>query len=346
VQHPPEPNDHDSASARPADEVGADGGGFSNAVYVVTLLLAAAVFGVGIFLAVQHQTWSMLAAGSVSVIGVLAAWPLAFALHRSRAAERRSSEALGTVLSERLQQLSVLLNVVSEQQLLSDRAKQVAFREKDRDALRRAIKEDLSRKDWEAALALVSDMDTIFGYKQEAEQYREEINKHRQEFVRRQVQDTITQIDNLCRHEKWSDALRQSEKLMRLYPENEQVQRLPQEIETRRLGTKRQLMDAWSDAIARKDNDGSIEIIKKLDLYLTPQEAETMREAARNVFKEKLNQLGAQFTLAVQDKRYPEALRLGEIITRDFPNSGIAREVRDMMDTLRNRAHEPEFAKG
>src|SRR5947207_1821988 len=95
VQQPPELSaDRDSAHA-PADESAIENGGFSNAVYVVTLLLAAAVFGVGVFLAVQHQTWSMLAAGSVSVIGVLAAWPLAFALHRSRAAERRSSEALG-----------------------------------------------------------------------------------------------------------------------------------------------------------------------------------------------------------------------------------------------------------
>ena len=113
--------------------------------------------------------------------------------------------------------------------------------------------------------------------------------------------------------------------------------RLPQEIETRRQGTKKQLLDSWNEAVARKDVDGSIEILKKLDLYLTRQEAEAMQEGARNVFKEKLNQLGTQFTLAVQDHKWAEAVRLGEIIGREFPNSGIAREVREKMDTLRAR---------
>jgi hypothetical protein len=334
-----------AAHASPAAASAESGGGLSNGIYALTLVLAAAVFGVGLFLCVQKGTWAMLAAGSVSVIAVLVTWPLAYIAGQSRAAEMRRRDELSGMVSERLQQMSVLLHVITEQQMLSDRAKQVAFRDKDRDALRRAIKEDLARKDWEAALALVSDMENTFGYKQEAEQFRDEIHKYREEFVRRQVHDALAQIDTFCRQEKWSDALRLSEKLMRFFPENQQVQDLPKEIETRRQGTKRQLLDAWNEAIARKDVDGSIEILKKLDLYLTPEEGDSMREAARSVFREKLNQLGAQFTLAVQDKRYHEAVRVGEIIMRDFPNSGIAREVRDRIDNLRSMAQEPEMAR-
>src|SRR5207302_1652075 len=100
----------------------------------------------------------------------------------------------------------------------------------------------------------------------------------------------------------------ESERLHRHYPDFDQVQKLPQEIEARRLATKRQLKDAWQEAIGRKDVDGSIEILKKLDSYLTREEAEAMQEAARGVFKEKLNQLGAQFTLAVQDKKFHDAI--------------------------------------
>ena len=37
-------------------------------------------------------------------------------------------------------------------------------------------------------------------------------------------------------------------------------------------------------------------------------------------------------------------MRLGEMIVRDFPNSGIAREVKEKLDTLRQRATEPETA--
>jgi hypothetical protein len=146
-------------------------------MYAAVLFLAAIIFGVGIYLAIERQGWAMLAAGSVSIVGVLVAWPLAYVTSQARAAELRRQEQFATDVSERMQQLSVLLNLVSEQQLLSDRAKQVAFREKDRDALRRAIHEDLARKDWEAALALVSDMENTFGYKQEAADFRQEINR-------------------------------------------------------------------------------------------------------------------------------------------------------------------------
>jgi hypothetical protein len=329
-----------------ANRDGAGGGG--TAIYIVFLVLALIVLGVGIFLGLQKQGWAMLAAGCVSVVAVLAAWPIASALTGGAGAQRRRQEETATMISERLQQISVLLNVISEQQLLSDRAKQVAFRDKDRDALRRAIKEDLARRDWEGALVLVDDMEQAFGYAAEAQQFRQEINQHREEVVRQQVNHGLQQIENLCRQEKWSEALRDAERLMRSYPGTELTERLPQEIENRRQQTKKQLLDAFNGAVARKDVDGGIEIVKKLDMYLTRQEAESMQEAVRNVFKEKLNQLGTQFTLAVQDQKWAEAIRTGEIIVRDFPNSGIAREVRQRMETLRQRAGEtaqPEMAR-
>jgi hypothetical protein len=316
-------------------------------LYIVFLLMAIAVFGVGVFLAMQKQSWVMLAAGCVSIVAVLAAWPIAAGLSGGVGAQRRRQEDMASMLSERLQQISVLLNVISEQQLLSDRAKQVAFRDKDRDALRRAIKEDLSRHDWEAALVLVDDMEQAFGYRQEAATFRGEINNHRQEVVRHEINHGLQQIESYCRQEKWSEALREGERLMRAYPGQEMTERLPQEIENRRQSTKKQLLDAFNEAVARKDVDGGIEIVKKLDMYLTRQEAESMQEAVRNIFKEKLHQLGTQFTLAWQDQRWPEALRAGEIIVRDFPNSGIAREVRERMETLRQKAGEtqPEMAR-
>ena len=325
--------DSNAAASRPA-------AGTGSGLYVVFLVIAIAVFGLGVFLALQKQGWAMLAAGCVCVVAVLAAWPIASALGAGVGVQRRRQEDMATMLSERLQQISVLLNVISEQQLLSDRAKQVAFRDKDRDALRRAIKEDLARHDWEAALVLVDDMEQAFGYRGEAATFRQEINNHRQEVVRHEVNHGLQQIESYCRQEKWSEALRESERLMRAYPGQELTDRLPQEIENRRQSTKKQLLDAFNEAVARKDVDGGIEIVKKLDMYLTRQEAESMQEAVRNIFKEKLHQLGTQFTLAWQDQRWHEALRAGEIIVRDFPNSGIAREVRERMEVLRQRSAE------
>ena len=116
-------------------------------------------------------------------------------------------------------------------------------------------------------------------------------------------------------------------------------------MENRRQQHKKQLIDSFHEALARKDTDGAIEIVKKLDLYLTPAEAESLQEAAHGVFKEKLNNLRTQFSVAVQDHNWAEAVRVGDIIIRDFPNTQMAKEVRESMDALRERAANPEVAE-
>ena len=129
--------------------------------------------------------------------------------------------------------------------------------------------------------------------------------------------------------------------MIALFPDNEQVRNLPHEIDSRRQAHKKQLTQNWHEAVARHDNDGSIEILKQLDPYLTPAEAETMQETVRGVFKEKLNNTGAQFATAVKEQRWAEAIRIGETISKEFPNSRIAQEVRENMETLKKRAAEP-----
>ena len=128
------------------------------------------------------------------------------------------------------------------------------------------------------------------------------------------------------------------------FPDNERVRNLPQEIETRRQGHKRQLLESWHEAVARHDVDGSIEILRQLDTYLTPKEAEGLQETARGIFREKLNSLGKQFAVSVQEHRWHDALGVGDQIVRDFPNTRIAQEVREKMDVLRKRATEPAAA--
>src|SRR4028119_987222 len=113
---------------------------------------------------------------------------------------------------------------------------------------------------------------------------------------------------------------------MGMFPDNEQVKNLPNEIDQRRQAHKKQLVDSWNEAVARHDVDGSIEILKQLDNYLTPAEAERMEETARSIFKEKLNNMGKEFAAAVQEHKWQDAIRLGESIVRDFPNSRIAQE--------------------
>jgi hypothetical protein len=321
--------------------------GSVNWMYAVVLVVALAVFGVGIFLAVQEvprRDWTMLAAGCVGLVLVLTTWPLAIAHAATRDATLRRAEDATNALNDRLLSMSVILNEVNENLLLSDRAKSVAYREKDREALRRAIREDMAKRDWEAALVLANEMESLFGYKQEAMKFRDEVHRQQEEVFRRQINESMAVIDRHCRAESWSDALREAERLMNAYKGDAQVMALPQEIENRRQSHKKQLTDSFQDALHRKDNDGAIEILKKLDLYLTRAEADQMQDTVRNLFKEKINDLRTQFALAVQDHKWHESVRIGELIVRDFPNSGIAQEVKGRLDALRQRANEPEGA--
>ena len=316
-------------------------------LYLLLLIVAAGTFGFGGYWCWHTRgNYAIAAVGAVLLMLVLVSWPIGAAVSAWR---RELSQMMGeklTTMSDTLDQMSVLLNLISEQQLLSERAKGVAFREKERDTLRRAIQEEIARQDWEAAMALANEIENSFGYKSEADRFRSEINMRRSDIVRRQIADAIAGIDRHMRGENWGAAQREAERLMQVYPADEQVQRLPQDIEARRQQHKRQLLESWHDSVNRKDVDGAIEILKRLDLYLTPAEAESMQESARSVFKEKLNNLRTQFSVCVQDRNWNEAVRVGEEIMRDYPNTQVAREVREVIDTLRQRAQgiEPEMA--
>ena len=95
-----------------------------------------------------------------------------------------------------------------------------------------------------------------------------------------------------------------------MYPGVEQVKNLPNEIDSRREQYKQQLIESLREADGRHDADGGVEILKKLDAYLSPTEAEAMQDLARRVFKHKLENLRTQFSLAVQDHNWAEAIRL------------------------------------
>ena len=308
--------------------------------FAVASAISVAVLAAGIVLVALHnqQSWIMIAAGCVSLVAVAVTYPICSSV---RGAGIESNEKFLHPLTDRLDQLAILLNLMSEQQLLSDRAISIAYREKDRDALRRAVHEEMGRHDWDAALSLVDEMERAFGNKAETQRLRKEIADHRGDLVRKQINEVVQLIDKHTRAEQWNSAIREADKLIQMFPDSEQVRNLPHEIDNRRQAHKKQLLQNWHEAVARHDNDGSIEILKQLDPYLTPAEAESMQETVRQVFKERLNSLGAQFSTAVKEQRWAEAIRVGETITKEFPNVRIAQEVRESMETLKKRAAEP-----
>ena len=70
-------------------------------------------------------------------------------------------------------------------------------------------------------------------------------------------------------------------------------------------------------------------------MYLTPSEGLALQEAARDVFRTKLHNLGVQFSIAVTERQWTTALDVGQQIIEDFPNSRMAEEIREKLDVLR-----------
>jgi hypothetical protein len=314
--------------------------------YAVAALAAVILLAFGGYDASHGRGHAMLIFGAAALLLVMCTWPVAMSIAASRRASEAERAVLGTNINQKLTEISAILTVISEQQLLSDRAKSVAFREKDREALRKAIREEMAAKDWDAALVLANGMEREFGYAQEAAALRTEINNNRSEVMQKHIGEAATSVEQHTRAERWSQAVREADQIQQMYPNDPRAKQLSVDIETRRQAHKRQLMDSWKEAVNRKDVDGSIEVLKRLDLYLTPPEAEAMQETARGIFKEKLNILKDQFSAAVQGHRWAEAIKIGDTIIHDFPNSRIALEVRDTMEPLRKRAAAPaEVAK-
>ena len=227
--------------------------------------------------------------GLPGLVGVLVTWPLACLLEGPPQSRSDKLDQLVGTLNDRLLQLAIKLDTIAEQQLLSDLAKSAAFRDKDREALRKAIRQDLDRKDWEAAIVLVDDMERAFGYKQEADRIRLEINAHRADVIGKIVTSTAQTIDQHCRSERWPDAQREAEKLIAQFPNHEQVQKLPQEIDARRQQEKKDWSIPGTTPWSARTSTASSRFSRNWTPIYRRWKRRRWQESARSIFKEKIH---------------------------------------------------------
>jgi hypothetical protein len=224
---------------------------------------------------------------------------------------------------------------------LSDSAKQLAFRTKDLEALRRAIRDDIEKGDYEAATTLAEEMERRFGYKEEADRLRDTINTSSKAAIDARVRDSVERIDGLLKKHDWSNAQREGDRLLRLFPLHDEARKTGERITAARDAHKRDLLKQWGDAVSRDDVDRSVDLLKQLDQYLSPSEAEAYKETARDVFRKRLQQLQVQFSLHVHEKNWAEAFRVGQQIVGEYPNTRTAAEVRERLPILQKNAQNP-----
>lgn len=230
------------------------------------------------------------------------------------------------------------IRVIADNSQISDAAKSIAHREREREALRQAIRDEMYSGNWDAASYLVDQMEQRFGYMQEAKSLRTEIAQVREMTIEEKVNDVIGHIESLMNEAQWHRARQEIDRLMKLFPRHERINALPGELTRRRNARKQALLQQWQQAVQRNEIDTGIQILTELDSYLTPEEAQSLRDDARHVFKAHLLNLGVQFSLAVQEQRWRDALEVGLQIRQEFPNSRMAQEVAEKLDILRVRA--------
>jgi hypothetical protein len=244
------------------------------------------------------------------------------------------------LLMDRVEELNRSVKMLADQASLSNDARRVLNRQAERDLLRLAIEEDISNRNWDAAMVLVKELAENFGYRSDAEEFRQKIEEARQQTQERDVGESITYLDSLITARRWDSAMADAARIQRLFPDSPRVEGLKARVEQARASYKADLEARFQVAAQAGLADEALALLKELDQYVSVTEAEPLREIARGVIGKARDRLGEQFKQAVQDKRWTEAVRIGERIIADFPNTRMASEVREVIDGIRIRASE------
>jgi len=247
---------------------------------------------------------------------------------------RENNKKLEKIAADIEKSREVLLQI-NQSSRLSETAKAIASRDAAHQSLREAVFDRLQQKDFTTAGEIIDEIAHSTGYQELANQLQAEADKYRDATDTERVNQVIANIEKLFESFQWAKASAQIEKLIAVFPESEKAKAMRQKLLDKKQERKKVLLNAWDDAVKRQATDRSLEILKELDMYLTPNEGLALQEAARDVFRNKLHNLGVQFSLAVSSKQWDKALKTGEQIMRDFPNSRMSEEIREKWDILK-----------
>lgn len=231
-----------------------------------------------------------------------------------------------------------ILRRIDEHAMLSDNARRVLFRERELQLLGRAIEDDIRTSRYDVALTLCDELADVFGERERAEAYREQIQRDRQQHYDAALDAELGELDRLLSHRQWQAAHGVAGRVRRLYADSHLVDDIDRRFVEARDAHKGELETLLSDAVQREDTEQAMQLLRSLDRYLTADEVGRYQEIAGGIIKQHRENLSTQFKLAVNDHRWSESVGIGETIIAEFPNTKMAAEVRSMIDLLRNRA--------
>lgn len=306
--------------------------GRSNLVFYGVTLWFLALIIVALMVASQRTVpplWAMSAVGLIALmtpISMMVAWRI------GDGGDGAGSERLMRELLEAVRRQS-------DEAGLSEAAKSVIHRKRERDILRNAIEQDIFDEDWDAAMVLVKELAERFGYRADAEEFRTRIERARAQTLDRRVVEALSDLDHVIRSRQWTEAYAEAARIQRLFPDSHRVEGLRQRVDQERASYRKSLERRFLVTADSGRVDEAMDLLKELDTYLTPGEAAPFQEVARGVIGKLRENLGVRFKLAVQDHQWDDALIVGEQIVSQFPNTRMAQEVSELMPMLRERAN-------
>lgn len=307
------------------------------AACVGAMLGGGALAGLGILgYGASTNTWLIAFGGLLVFLAVVFMTTTPVVLKLEATVHRQLSESRDA--NEAFARLHAGLEMIAENTRISDAAKSLARRAEELDALREAIRHDIRNQSFSAAASLAKEIGERLGYREEAESLGAEIDEARREWLNARVGAAIEHIEQHFHARDWVRAREEIDRLNRIARDDGRVDALRERMSALQEEHKTILQQEWEVAVRRNDTDHAIEVLRELDPYLTPPEVEAIQSTARTVFKEKLLQLGVQFRFAVQGKRWQDAVDIGLELIREFPNARMAHEVRERIETLRERA--------
>ena len=118
---------------------------------------------------------------------------------------------------------------------------------------------------------------------------------------------------------------------------NENAKEMRHKLRQAMIFRKKELLSQWKQAINAGEIDKGLAILRELDDYLTPKEGLSLQNTVKELFRKKLDALASKFSNAVAYKQWLSALQIANQIMHDFPNSRIALQVEEKIDTLKQK---------
>lgn len=274
--------------------------------------------------------------GALLIVASLVARASALVLFKIEGNLFHSHDVLLDV-QELLRKQNVYLAEIAENVQLSDATKSIARREKERKALHDAIQEEILRGNWDAAYYLVDELEKRYGYRNEASRLRDEVDSWRGRAKEQRLLQGLKQVEAAMGRWDWRAARTVAAQVMQVFPDDERARGLDVRIHDAFSRRKQQLLADWQESVRNHEMEKSLELLKELDHYLSAEEAQSLREPVRNLFKERLQNLGSQFAAAYKAKDWDTALSTAERIQLEFPTSKMAEEVRALIRSIKEQ---------